>query len=137
MLLRSYFFWVFIDHKGKRKAKKIGKDKRVALEVAKKIEAKLVLGDVGVLDESKKESGIPIFGDYAELWLNVTVPATCKPSTIDDYNGIMKNHVLPLFGNMPVEQINRMTVKKFLMEKIGAGFASSTVSHMKTVLLEL
>jgi integrase len=31
-------WWVFIDHQGRRKAKKIGKDKRVAMEVAKKIE---------------------------------------------------------------------------------------------------
>lgn len=41
----SGMFWIFIDHQGKRKAKKIGKDKRLANEVAKKIEAKLVLNE--------------------------------------------------------------------------------------------
>ena len=41
----SGVWWVFINHQGKRKAKKIGKDKRLASEVAKKIEARLVLGE--------------------------------------------------------------------------------------------
>lgn len=32
-------WWVFISHHGKRKSKKIGNDKRLAFEVAKKSEA--------------------------------------------------------------------------------------------------
>ena len=39
-------WWIFINHKGRRKAKKIGRDKKVALAMANKIEAKLVLGDM-------------------------------------------------------------------------------------------
>ena len=34
----SGVWWIFIDHQGRRKAKKIGKDRRIALEVAKKAE---------------------------------------------------------------------------------------------------
>ena len=34
-------WWILINYNGKRKAKRIGKDKRVALEVAKKIDAKI------------------------------------------------------------------------------------------------
>ena len=44
-------WWVFIYHQGKRKAKKIGKDEDLAREVAKRIEAKLVLGDLGFVNE--------------------------------------------------------------------------------------
>ncbi|SPD73829.1 hypothetical protein PITCH_A200001 [uncultured Desulfobacterium sp.] len=40
----SGVWWLFIDHQGKRKSKKVG-DKKTALEAARKIEAKLVLGD--------------------------------------------------------------------------------------------
>jgi integrase len=40
----SGVWWIFIDHNGKRKAKKVGCDKKLALEAAKKIEAKLTLG---------------------------------------------------------------------------------------------
>jgi integrase len=64
---KSGAWWVFIDHQGKRKAKKIGKDRKLAQEVARKIEAKLALGDVGVMEEQAK---IPTFREYAGGWLN-------------------------------------------------------------------
>jgi integrase len=41
----SGVWWIFIDHQGRRKAKKVGKDKKVAENIAKKVEAKLALGD--------------------------------------------------------------------------------------------
>jgi integrase len=43
-------WWVFIDHKGKRKAKCVG-SKQAAETAAKKIEAKLTLGDFTLLDD--------------------------------------------------------------------------------------
>ncbi|SLM29779.1 Integrase family protein [Desulfamplus magnetovallimortis] len=124
-------WWIFINHNGKRKAKKVGKDKRVALEVAKKIEAKIALGD---FNDDKEEEQNPLFGEYATMWIGVTVPATCKPSSIGDYNGILKNHMLPEFGKKSVTEITRLIVKNFLMKKINKGFATSTVSHMKNAI---
>ena len=59
-------WWVFIDHQGKRKAKKIGDDKDLAVEFAKKAEAKLILGD---LDLKKPKPKIPTFGEYSQKWL--------------------------------------------------------------------
>ena len=46
----SGIWWIFIDHRGRRKAKKIGKDRKVAESIAKKVEAKLVLGDMGLVE---------------------------------------------------------------------------------------
>jgi integrase len=128
----SGIYWIFIDHQGKRKSKKIGRDKRLAQEAAKKIEAKLVLGDFGL--ENDEESRIPTFGDYAQSWITVTVPATCKPSTLSDYGGILTNHVLPVFGKKSIKDINRLMVKKFLMQKAEKGLAPSTVSNMKSAI---
>jgi hypothetical protein len=54
----SGIWWIFIDHQGTRKAKKVGKDKKLAMEAAKKIEAKLALGDMGIMEEQLKS---PIF----------------------------------------------------------------------------
>ena len=45
---RNGAYWAFMNHNGKRKAKKIGTDEKTAREVAKKIEAKLVLGGCGI-----------------------------------------------------------------------------------------
>ncbi|MBF0102360.1 MAG: site-specific integrase [Desulfobacterales bacterium] len=125
-------WWIFIDHQGTRKAKKIGKDKRVALEVAKKVEAKLTLGDMKLLEEEKERIGS--FKDYAENWMSLTVSTTCKPSTQVDYRSILDNHILPVFGSKEITSINRLMIKNFLMGKIKQEFASSTVSHMKSCI---
>ncbi len=46
-------WWVFIDHHGKRKAKRVGNSKRAAEQVAEKIQAKIALGQFEVVDEKK------------------------------------------------------------------------------------
>ncbi len=128
----SGVWWIFIDHQGRRRAKKIGRDKKVAENIAKKVEAKLVLGDMGLVEN--KTVTAATFEEYADTWKTLTVPATCKPSTVSDYQGILKNHVLPVFGKSSVNEINRFMVKRFLMKKITDGFASSTVTHMKNAV---
>ena len=124
-------WWVYIDHQGDRKAKKIGRDKRLAIDVAKKIEAKLILGEMNL---DKSDNKVPKFQEYAKAWIDVTVPATCKPSSVSSYQGLLNNHILPLFGPKLVNEINRLMVKNFLMGKYKSGHASSTVGHMKSAI---
>ena len=49
-------WYVFINHQGRRKAKCVGDSKRAAEEVKRKLEAKLTLGDVGLLDAAPRQS---------------------------------------------------------------------------------
>jgi integrase len=46
-------WWVFIDHKGKRKAKCVG-DKRAAERLKAKLDAKIALGDFEISDEKEQ-----------------------------------------------------------------------------------
>ncbi len=128
----SGIWWVFINHQGRRRAKKIGRDKRVALEVAKKIEAKLTLGEFGCVN--KKAEPLPLFKELAQYWISYTLPATCKFSTQFDYKSVLNNHVMPAFGEVPVAEITRKSIRSFLIEKSQAGYAPSTVSHMKSCI---
>lgn len=129
----SGIWWIFINHNGKRKAKQIGKDKRVADKIAKTIDAKIALGQFQ-LEEKAQEETVLLFSKYADTWINTIVPATCKDSTTIDYQSILDNHVLPAFGKKPVDGINRMMVKKFLMKKVNSGLSVSTVSFMKSCI---
>jgi len=122
-------WWIFIEHHGQRRSKKIGRDKRFALEAAKKIEAKLILGDLKL---SKNED--VTFGHYAKTWIENTVPATCKRISISDYKGILKNHVLPDLEKTPVTDINKAVVKKLLQKKLKEGYAASTATHIKNAI---
>lgn len=121
---KSGIWWVFIDHEGKRKAKKIGKDRKLAQEVAKKIEAKLALGDVGVMEERTK---IPTFREYADEWVNTYGVTSLKYSTLESYRNELRNHLLPAFGVKGLNKISRSDVKQFLYEKQKKGLAPASV----------
>ena len=124
---RGNDWWIFINHQGRRKAKKIGRDKALALDVAKKMEAKLALGELD-LEEAKP------FSEYADRWIKTVVPTNCKPSTVKSYQELLNQHVLPVFEKKPVDQINRMMVKTFLLGKVKDGYSVSTMKHMKAVI---
>ena len=70
---------MFINPHGQRKAKCVGDRMRAAEEVKYKLEAKLTLGDVGLLDAAPQAV---LFGDYVEPWLPHYVTVACKPSPV-------------------------------------------------------
>lgn len=48
---------------------------------------------------------IPAFYELADEWTSIVVPQTCKSDY--DYRSILKNHVLPHFGDMPLNRVTR------------------------------
>jgi len=122
-------WWVFVSHNGKRTSRKVG-DKKAAKDVASKIEAKLQLGEFG-FEEKKK---ILTFKEYADLWLRSDIPALCKKSTGENYRGFLNKHILPVFGNLKVTDINRGKVKNFLLETVGSGYSKSYADQFKNVI---
>jgi integrase len=125
-------WWVFVSHHGKRTSRKVG-TKASAQEVAKKIEAKLSLGDFNF----ENEKPIPLFKDYADAWITTTGPATCKESTVENHTRLLKNHVLTFFKDIKVTDINRAKIKNFLHGKINEGYAKSTVNNMRAVISDI
>ena len=114
-------WWIFINHQGKRKSKKIGKDERLARDVAEKIKAKFVLNELSI---EKINSNFPTFKEHAEMWLSL--PHERKESTQQNYRRYLKNHIYPHIGNMRVDQIGRKDLK-LLFDKIsikGVDFSS-------------
>ena len=116
-------------HNNRRRSKRVG-DKWQAREIAKKLEAKITLKDLH-LDRDKMKA--PLFKEYAKTFNEVVAPAVLKPSTVKNYASILKKHVLPVFGNIPVDEIKKLEIKKFLMKQ-GEGKASSTITHFKNAI---
>jgi integrase len=89
---------VFVNHQGRRKAKRIGRGragKNAAEQVARKLAAKLALGDVGYLDQERR---VPTLKEYAERWLRETIAPHRKERTEDYYRQIIENHLAPALG---------------------------------------
>lgn len=124
-------WWVFITHDGKRTSRRVGA--RAAAEaVAREISAQLQLGKF----DFQPSRTVPAFKEYAQSWLetSITEANDYKPSTVKDYELLLKNHINAEFEDIPVNEITRGKIKAFLLGKLNEGYARSTVSHMKDVI---
>src|SRR4051812_49363995 len=94
-------WWIFINHGGKRRSKKIG-DRDTAHEVAKQIRLRLAAGDLNVL--ASQES--PIFRTYATKWLEAG-EGVRKASTHRFYTFNLNLHIFPVLGDKRVSSLKR------------------------------
>jgi integrase len=118
----SGVWWIFINHHGKRKSKRVG-DKKTAREVAKKIEAKLILGELKI---ERAVSKCPTFQEFAEIW--VTLPHDWKESTKELYQDNLKLHIYPVLGDRRLDEIKRKDLKLFADGLLIKGLAPSTTA---------
>lgn len=121
-------WWVFITHNSNRTSRLVG-DKRAAEVVASKIRAKLQLGEFGF-----EQKTIPAFKDYSQIFLNGYSKSNHKESTQDSYKDVLRIHILPVFGNNPLNEITRKDIKEFIYRKQGEGLSQSTVRIIKSYL---
>jgi len=118
-------WWVFISHNGKRTSRKVG-DKKASEAVASTIRAKLQLGEFGF----EEQKPVPTFKEHAKLWLSL--PHDWKESTRESYLGNLNNHILPVFGSTPVNEIKRKDLKLFFDKLLSEGVASNTVALIRS-----
>jgi integrase len=127
-------WWVFVSHNGKRTSRKVG-DKKAAEAVASTVRAKLQLGEFGF--EDKKP--VPTFKEYSQKWLRF-VESQCRggepkyrESTFEEYEGVLRNHVLPVFKDHRIDSIIKGDVRDFLVSKLD-GLSVKRVMLLKCVL---
>ncbi len=128
----SGIYYVFVEHQGKRKAKKIGKDKKLAEQIAKKIDAKLTLGDLDLLN--KDEDVQPSFEDYANYWLEVYIKPLRRLSTYERYADILNRHVFPVLGKKPIDLIKRAEIRNLFLQKRKEKLGRSMICLIRDVI---
>lgn len=119
---RKGAWWLFIDFKGRRVARRVGvgkAGKRSAEAVAEQITAKLALGDLSVLDPPPSVEPILTFRAYAERWLEGHVRLRCKPSSYDRYAHTLRRHWFPVLGDLPLPLVTRERIKAALATLAG------------------
>jgi integrase len=116
---RNGAWWVYVDHKGRRRAKRCA-SKKAAQIAADKIDAALRLGQVSVLDDDKP-ARIVTFKDYAGHWMETVGAVRLRPGTAEQYQVRLRLRLLPTLGPMPMTSITRETVRTLLGEMVKAG----------------
>lgn len=97
-------YWVFINHKGRRKAKRVG-DRKAAELVKVKIQAKLAEGDLSGL-ETRSEAPVTLQA-YGETWLKTHAGQACKFSTARVYESNLTRHIFPVLGAKALSSVTR------------------------------
>lgn len=124
-------WWVFINHKGQRKKKFFGSNKKLAQDFAGKLDAKLKLGSVGITSKA----GVKL-EDYAETWLN-RIQHTRKHSTHEDYTKMLERDIKPVLKGLDLEDITRERVKALAFECLRKKQSPKTVQNVIRCLSSL
>ena len=125
-------WYVFVNHHGRRKAKCIGENRTAAVQVKRALEAKLALGDIGIFSEGVPSS--PRFGEYSDSWIENHAKLSCKPSTIDGYESVLRQHICPQFSSVRVSEIRRNDIKEFIGQLLAKGMTRSTIRNAISIL---
>lgn len=125
----SGIFWVFINHGGVRKAKKVGSEE-TAQEVARALNIKIGLGELKL---KKRAPVSPAFKDYADKWLKL--PHEWKESTGDSYRNNLRLHVYPDLGRRRLSEIRRKDLKAFMDGLSLKGLKPATVNLVRASVM--
>lgn len=109
--------------------------KRGAEAFERQLREQLLKND-GKLDEELKPKEIPTvqrFWPQYEAWSSVNN----KPSNQNAKRIIMKNHVLPFFGRMHLDEIGPQQIEQFRAKVVAEGKKPSTVNNFLTVLRKM
>jgi len=78
-----------------------------------------------------------LFQTFAEAWLKRKI-VMVKEATQVSYEGIVKNHLIPYFGNANLSEITRANIKDFLKDKVVSGkLKKKTIRNILIVLSEI
>ncbi len=125
----SGIWWLFISHGGKRRSKKVG-DKATANRLAKEATARLIAGDLDLIESQEKKT----LNYYIGAWLSGSARSTLKEVTRTGYVGLHTKHIKgSSIGKTPVDKVTRLAVKNFLLEKLG-GLSNSSVTHIRNTI---
>ncbi|MEK6804379.1 MAG: site-specific integrase, partial [Nitrospirota bacterium] len=132
---RNGAWWIFINHHGQRKARRIGagaSGKKAAQQVAQQIQARLALGQTTIDNQS---AGVTL-DVYAETFLQ-RIEHIRKPSTHESYQQTLIHDIKPMLGELDLRAITREKVKTLAMACLKKGQSPKTVQNIIRCLSSL
>jgi integrase len=127
---RDGAWWLYIDHKGKRKAKRVGtgrEGERAARAAAEKIQARLVLGDALIFDDAP----VLTFEDAARRWFAAYAQlGQLRVSTQALYLSALERYAFPRLGKKAATSVTREDIRTLIAELLAQGRSRSLVRNV-------
>jgi integrase len=73
-------------------------------------------------------------GELLDRWLDDAVPRTVRPRTLASYTYIVRVHLRPALGHVPLASLTAQHVQGLLNAKAASGLAPRTVGYLRGVL---
>jgi hypothetical protein len=73
-------------------------------------------------------------GDYLEQWLRDYAAGAVRPTTLESYRSIVRVHVAPALGHVPLATLSGQTIQGYLSRKLQEGLSAATVYKHYRVL---
>ena len=134
--------WYFrITYKKIRKTKAAGSKER-AVDLKKKLTTALELYGLDAFKVIEEEKGsdamnlkpkAPTLDKFQERWLEELDRTDLKRSTRDNYKFLLTKHIIPEFGNAPLDMLDYSMVKRWVI-KMSGRYSKDTVRLMIAVL---
>ena len=113
-------WWVFVDHHGRRKARRVGA--REAREARRRGGGR---ADPGAADArgtcrvfapppAPPAPAVVTFARYVERWLQSDVALRLKPASQETYEQVVRTHLLPRLGATPLPALTRAQIKDLI-----------------------
>ena len=118
-------WWVFINHQGRRRSKRVGTEK-AALKVREYIEARLKLGQ-SIEEEQKKEVPAVVTLDAYFERFKKTLEGSVRESTRSCYEGRYNNGIRQELGGLSLDKITRERAEEFASSLVSKGLAKDTI----------
>jgi integrase len=126
------FYWVVVHHQGRRKWKKIGRDKREALKVVHKVNAQLALGTFAL----DRPDSSPLVEAALWRWYEDYRPTfSTSFAQLAEIN--IRLHLVPFFGKLRLAEIEERHLLRFIAEKaerVEKPLRASTLTNILSVL---
>lgn len=103
-----------------------GKTRR---EVAAKLRQELQKRDEGQILTPERLT----LDQFCQRWLTDRVRPTVEDSTYRSYEGILRLHLLPALGEMPLSKLHAMHLQKLYVDKLSEGLSGRTVQYLHQV----
>jgi integrase len=76
----------------------------------------------------------PKFQAFAERWMNEYVIPRNRPSTVRTKGNCLRNHIVPMFGRMALDQISTATIDTLVAQMKRGGLGPKTINNTLSVL---
>lgn len=98
-----------------------------AREFELRLRQRIMLGES--LDDAPKITTVTTFQEFSKRWMDNYVRANNKPSEMENKAGVLRNHLVPFFGNTSIKDIKRERVEEYKVMKLNAGLSAKTINN--------